>query len=62
MNFAAQNLALRQQLQVARLQPRCFGIAKNFMTNALKADPNAALPTYPWIFTKPLTSLVNCRF
>lgn len=27
------------------------------MTNALKANPQAALPQYPWIFSKPLTTL-----
>jgi len=27
------------------------------MTNAVKADPNAALPKYPYIFSKPFPSL-----
>jgi len=27
------------------------------MTNAIKANPSVALPEYPWIFSKPFTSL-----
>lgn len=27
------------------------------MTNAIKADPKVALPSYPWIFSKPFSTL-----
>ena len=53
MQFATKAASLKQALMDARSQPRCFGIAKNFMTNAIKANPQVALPQYPYIFAKP---------
>ena len=54
--FANREL-FRQSLVGIQHQPKCYGIAKNFMTNALKADPNTPLPKYPWIFAKPFSCL-----
>lgn len=36
-------------------QPKCYGIAKNFFTNAMKADANLATPAYPLMFHKPFS-------
>lgn len=36
---------------------KCLGLAKNYFTNALKKDPSMKLPTYPWVFSKPLSTL-----
>lgn len=56
MAMAERQVLLRSALVSAKSQPRCFGVAKNFMTNALKADPKVVLPAYPWIFHKPFPS------
>ena len=37
--------------------PKCYGAAKNYFTNAKKADPTIATPTYPLIFAKSLSCL-----
>jgi 2-keto-4-pentenoate hydratase/2-oxohepta-3-ene-1,7-dioic acid hydratase in catechol pathway len=37
------------------LQPRCFGAAKNYFTEAKKTDPEMKLPSYPLIFSKSLS-------
>jgi hypothetical protein len=51
------NNLLKQAVMQAKSQPKCYGIAKNYFTKALKADPSkVVLPTYPWIFAKPFTS------
>jgi hypothetical protein len=51
------NLALKNAVMSAKKQPKCYGAAKNYFTNALKADPTkVALPTYPWIFSKSFSS------
>ena len=47
---------LKMAVQAAKTQPKCFGAAKQFFTNALKANPETVLPAYPWIFAKPFTS------
>lgn len=54
--FERQKL-LREAVVGIREQPKCYGIAKNYFTRALKTDPSkVTLPTYPWIFSKPFTS------
>ena len=45
---------------------KCFGIAKNFFTNAMKQNANnpefmASIPKYPWIFSKPLSCVQRAR-
>ena len=36
-------------------QPKCYGVAKNFFTQASKADPNVVKPAYPYMFHKPFS-------
>jgi len=51
-----QNL-LRESLFGIQNQPKCYGAAKNFMTQALKANPEAPTPAYPWLFSKPFSCI-----
>ena len=44
-----------QKLAASVNQPKCYGVAKNFFTNALKSDPNVARPAYPMMFHKPFS-------
>ena len=44
------------RLMASASQPRCYGIAKNFFTNAIKADPNVAKPKVPLMFHKGFSS------
>ena len=48
-------LSVQKLAQQTANQPKCYGIAKNFFTNALKADPNLARPAYPLMFHKPFS-------
>ena len=50
----ASSLSL-QKLAEQMHQPKCYGIAKNFFTNALKANPKLATPPYPLMFHKPFS-------
>ena len=55
--MSAQTVLFTEVLNNPEFKRKCFGIAKNYFTNALKADArNVNIPTYPYIFSKPLSS------
>lgn len=55
--FIQSQNAFRQATLGISHQPKCYGAAKNFMTQALKANPEMATPAFPWIFAKPFCSI-----
>lgn len=43
------------------LKRKCLGIGKNYFTQAMKQDPSKVImPSYPYIFSKPLSSYDLC--
>ena len=44
-----------QKIAAQMHQPKCYGVAKNYFTQAAKADPNVARPSYPLMFHKPFS-------
>ena len=52
-----QHFANQEMATGSRNLPKCFGIAKNFFTEAKKADANVATPAYPLIFSKSFSCL-----
>ena len=45
-----------QKLAMQMNQPKCYGVAKNFFTQAMKTNPEAVVkPEYPYMFHKPFS-------